>query len=214
MITVCGHEGGLCLKQVLWCLDELDLPFRRIEVAPDGPRPALFSDGGLSLDAPQAVLEHLARRHGGAVLRPATPDEQARAARWLDWSAVALWPDIRTVVAQWLQTTARWRDLPVLRAASARLEDNWALADALLARQPYLAGARFGMADISFGVMAHTWIEVELESRPRLAHFNAWYDRIAARRGFRQYAAVHPDRAYRPAWHSFDIPSDYRETTQ
>jgi glutathione S-transferase len=219
MIKVCGNEGGLCFKQVLWCLDELDLPFQRLDAKPGGIRPALFSDDLHSLAEPQAVLGYLVRKYAGASLMPATPRAGAEAARWLDWSAAALWPDTRTVVAQWLQTAAVQRDQGRLQAASARLEENWAVVDAQLACQSYLAGAFFGLADISFGIMAHTWIEVELEGRPSLPHFNAWYDRIAARPGFRRYAAVHPDRAYRPFGPArpqapFQPRSDNTEATQ
>jgi glutathione S-transferase len=201
MITVAGSEYALPVKEVLWCLDELGLPFACREDAAEaasavfvagsaGPMaPDFITHDGTVLSGWAAIMDHLAHRYGCAGLDVSTMSEHEEINRWLAWSISVLRPDIDTVIEQWVRVTAAQRDHRRLGGASARLAENWHTVDRLLAQRPYVAGNRFTIADIALGVSAYAWIAVELEGRPSLLNFNAWYDRIAARPGFQKYGA-------------------------
>ena len=58
-----------------------------------------------------------------------------------------------------------------------------AILDAELARQPWLSGDAFGIADIPMGVYARTWYGLDIP-RPDLPHVAEWYSRLTRREGF------------------------------
>lgn len=50
MITVWGRENSTNVKKVLWCLEELELPYNRI---PAGGQYGINRDAGLPGDEPE-----------------------------------------------------------------------------------------------------------------------------------------------------------------
>ncbi len=83
MITVWGRENSTNVKKVLWCLEELELPYNRIpaggkyginhdadylEMNPNGLVPCLRDDEtGLVLWESNTIVRYLAAQYGRAV---------------------------------------------------------------------------------------------------------------------------------------------------
>ena len=55
-----------------------------------------------------------------------------------------------------------------------------AILDAQLADRPFLAGERFGVADIAVGCGAHRWLNMPVERVVR-PHVQRWYEALFAR---------------------------------
>lgn len=207
MLTLWGRERGLCVKKVLWCLAELKLDFKRIDAGKqygvtdteeylkmnqNGLVPTLKDDDFVLWES-NAIMRYLALEYGDDALYPSAPRQHGDVNRWLDWQNGALWPDISAAFVQLIRTPAAQRNHDLVKSASARLAKNWAIADAYLENRQFLAGADFTLADIALGVMAETWIYLDLPDKPALPHFAAWYARLQARPGFRQYVNVPPE---------------------
>jgi glutathione S-transferase len=209
MITVWGRERGLCVKKVLWCLEDLELPFERIDAGRqygrtneeeylrmnrNGLVPTLVDDDGFVLWESNAIMRYLALKHGPESFYPREPKLHADCNRWLDWSMGALWPDIVPLFTSLIRTAPEKRDLNAIQVQSTRLAKNWAIADEYLAGKKFITGDYFTIADISLGVLAQTYDIFELDNKPDLPHFSAWYQRISQRPGFKKYAVLPPEQ--------------------
>src|SRR3989344_3157206 len=64
---------------------------------------------------------------------------------------------VRDAVVQWIRTPAGQRDDWLIAASVAATEPLMGLLDAHLARQPFMAGDRFTMADIPVACEIHRW---------------------------------------------------------
>jgi glutathione S-transferase len=78
---------------------------------------------------------------------------------------------------------------PAVAKSAAACAALMAMLDAQLARQPYLSGEAFGLADIPMGTYAHTWFSLPI-ARPSLPHVEAWMERLRTRPAFLEIAAV------------------------
>src|SRR5271155_2321264 len=106
MLTIWGRETSSNVQKVLWACDELDLPFKRIDLGgtfggtrdpaylaknPNGLVPTL-EDGDFVLWESHAILRYLAAGDTENRLLPAGLDRRQRANidRWMDWQLVTL----------------------------------------------------------------------------------------------------------------------------
>lgn len=208
MITVWGRERGLCVKKVLWCLEDLGLKFDRIDAGRqygvtnteeylkmnrNGLVPTLVDDGYVLWES-NTIMRYLAMTYGSQSLYPLSDAKQhAEVNRWLDWSTGALWPDIVPLFTSLIRTAPEKRDMNSVRTQSARLMKNWAIADEYLAGKKFIAGDEFTIADIALGVLAQTYDTFEIDGKPVLPNFDKWYERISERPGFKAYAVLPPE---------------------
>ncbi len=207
MLTVWGRERGVCVKKVLWCLEELHLDFERIDAGKqygvinteeylkmnrNGLVPTLKDDDFVLWES-NAIMRYLALQYGTSSLYPLGAKEHSDVNRWLDWSMGALWPDISTAFVQLIRTPELQRNAAALEAATKNLAKNWTVADEYLAGKSYITGDNFTIADIALGVLAQTWVFLDLKERPSLPNFDAWYKRIEVRDGFQRYAVLPPE---------------------
>jgi glutathione S-transferase len=68
----------------------------------------------------------------------------------------------------------------VIDPSVAKTEALMDILDAHLAGRSYLAGERFGMADIVVGTGAHRWLNMPV-ARAQRPNLQRWYEAIAAR---------------------------------
>jgi glutathione S-transferase len=208
MITIWGRERGLCVKKVLWCLEDLGLQFNRIDAGRqygqtdkeeylrmnrNGLVPTLVEDDGHVLWESNAIMRYLALKHGPQTLYPLEPRAHADVNRWLDWSMGALWPDIVPLFGAMIRTAPEKRDMAAVAVWSARLAKNFGIADEYLAGKKFITGEHFTIADIALGVLAQTWSTFDVE-KPKLPNYEAWYRRISDRPGFQKYAILEPEQ--------------------
>jgi glutathione S-transferase len=194
VLRIWGRSNSINVQKVLWCCEELDVPYDRVDVGgpfggnrepeylrlnPNGLVPTI-SDGGLVLWESNAIVRYLAARHGMGTLCPEDLAARADADRWMDWQLGTLWADFRPAFVGLVRTPPEERDRASIAAAIGQTAGNLALLDAHLAGRDYVTGPSLTMADIPLGVTAYRWFALDVE-RPAMPNLEAWYERLRAR---------------------------------
>jgi glutathione S-transferase len=203
VLTLWGHANSSNVMKVLWLLDELALPYRRIDAGgrfggtgtaeyrarqPLGLVPALEDDGFVLFES-NAILRYLCNAHA-----PASPlyPQQARGRglvdAWLDFQQTALNRPQSVVFLGLVRQAPEARDNAAISAALAEAGRIWAILDARLAAHPCVTGDALTLADIAFGVHAHRWFSMPI-ARPDSPSLRAWYQRLLARPAFQAHCA-------------------------
>src|SRR5262249_53006066 len=81
------------------------------------------------------------------------------------------------------------RDLPAIRKNLARCAEHFRLLDDVLATRPFLAGARFSLADIPAGTSLYRYFELDIE-RPNVPNVTAWYERLRERPAYLEHVMI------------------------
>lgn len=202
MLKIWGRANSVNVQKLLWCCDELSLPFERVdaglqfgrvndpdyrELNPNGQIPTLV-DGTFVLWESNAILRYLAMQYGAASsLYPADPKLRASIDRWLDWSLSTLVPAERPVFLTLVRTAPAERDMEALAANVKTLIARWKVIDGHLQGRFHLEGDRFTIADIVLGAFAKRWFGVEGIERPPMPSLQRWYQRLTQRAAFKKY---------------------------
>lgn len=202
MIKIWGRANSVNVQKVLWCCDELVLPFERIDAGgkfghldepaylamnPNGKVPTL-QDGNFVLWESNAILRYLAMQYGpSSVLYPNEPKVRASIERWLDWSIGTLAPAERPLFLALVRTPPEQRDAAKIATDLAHTAALWTLLDQHLQGRFFLENERFSLADIVLGSFARRWYGLEGVERPVLPNLDRWYQRLTQRQGFRKY---------------------------
>lgn len=199
MIKLWGRLSSINVQKVAWCLDELGLPYERVEAGgqygivdtpeyramnPNGLVPTIEIDGFVMWES-NAIVRHLAAEHGAGTLWPADRLVRADADRWMDWQNTSGTPALRDAFMQLVRTPPGGPDREVVRLSAEKSDRMAAILDERLADRPYLAGESFTVADIACGAQAHRWLHLPIDRSPR-PHLEAWYARLRERPGSRQ----------------------------
>lgn len=199
-----GRVNSVNVQKVLWCLQELDLPYERIDAGmqfglntepaylamnPNGKVP-LLADGDYVLWESNAIIRYLARQYGeGGTLYPPDPKIRGGIDRWLDWSLSTLQPAERPVFWGLVRTPPAERDMAAIREAADAVAALWGIVDRHLAGRRFLEGEVFTLADIVLGAYARRWFGVEGVAKPELPQLQRWHARLAEREGYRRFVA-------------------------
>lgn len=202
MLKIWGRANSVNVQKVLWCCDELGLPFERVdaglqfgrvndpdyrELNPNGQVPTLI-DGAFVLWESNAILRYLAMQYGASsALYPGEPKLRASIDRWLDWSLSTLAPAERPVFMTLVRTPAQDRDMIALASNLKTLVVRWKILDAHLQGRFHIEGDRFTLADIVLGAFAKRWFGVEGIDRPPMPSLERWYQRLTQRAPFKKY---------------------------
>ncbi len=196
-----GRSTSSNVMKVVWALEELGLPYERIDVGgpfgktdtpeygamnPNRLVPTLQEDDFILWES-NAILRYLCTNHPSA-LWPNAPHGRANADRWMDWQQTALNAAAGTVFIGYVRTPEAERDMAAIDGATKTLGKGWAMLDAELARHPYVGNDAFGLADIPLGVHVHRWFALPID-RPDLPHLRAWYDNLLQRPAYRDHVA-------------------------
>lgn len=197
-MRIWGRANSSNVKKVLWCAEELGLPYERIDAGgafgrladpefralnPNGMVPVIEDDGVVAWES-NAIVRYLAARHGAGTLWPEDPAVRVLGDRWMDWVHLMAAP-YATVVGNVVRKAPADRDHAAVAAGIERLSELFARVDAHLAREPYLGGAAFTMADIPLGAYIYAWFEMPIE-RPAMPHLEDWYHRLGTREPYRR----------------------------
>lgn len=198
MLKIWGRHNSSNVRKVLWCAEEIGLPYESVQVGgayggtdepayramnPNGLVPVI-EDHGLPLWESNTIVRYLCARYALDVLYPSDPAERAIGEKWMDWTTSSFAPAFRDLFWGVLRTAPEQRDAPAIAAALERSGQLLARADAALSRQPWLSGERFAMGDIPLGAFAYAWFGMPIE-RPELPHLQAWYERLVQRPAYR-----------------------------
>jgi glutathione S-transferase len=203
MLTVWGRVNSINVQKVLWCCAELALPYERIDAGmqfglndtpeyrrmnPNGLVPTINDDGFVLWES-HAILRYLARKHAPGELWPDALVASADADRWMEWYSTTVWLNVRPVFWNLVRIAPEKRNMAEVEEHRRRLAANLAIVDELLAHRAFIAGERFTVADIPYGVAAFRWFNLPIE-RPALPQLDRWYARICERPAFREHCML------------------------
>jgi glutathione S-transferase len=204
MRRVWGRANSSNVMKVVWLLEELRLPYERIDVGgpfggndtpeyramnPNGVVPTLEEDGFVLWES-NAICRYLcAANASNSPLWPQDARSRANIDRWMDWQQTTLGPP-QTVVFQGLvRTPPERRDNEAIARGVEKAGQIWGLLDRYLARHDFVAGPDFTLADIPLGPHAHRWFSFAID-RPEAPNLRAWYERLLRRPAFRAHVAM------------------------
>ncbi len=175
MLTIWGRRSSFNVQKVMWLIDELDLPHRRIDAGgsfgglddpaflkmnPHGRIPVL-RDGQSIVWESHAILRYLAARFGGASFWSEDPADRSQADRWMDWSQSSLQPDfLNGVFWGFFRTPEDKRNWPAIRSALARCAQHFDQLERQLDGRVLLLGDQLSLADISVGTTLYRYFEL------------------------------------------------------
>jgi glutathione S-transferase len=202
MIVMHGRANSSNVQKVAWLLDELGLPFERLDrggrfgglddpdyraLNPNGLVPTVL-DGDLVLWESHAILRHYARRHPAAGLFPADAAGALRSDMLLDWTTPTLWPPLR-VPYFGVERLGKPLESGEVQEALDQVHAPLEILESLLADRDYVGGAAFGIGDIPPAISLSRWLFLGRDLRP-WPSVDVWYRRCAARRAFQARVIV------------------------
>jgi len=201
MIRIWGRANSVNVKKALWCLEELGLPYERIDAGmqygvvntpeyrrmnPNGVVPTLEEDGFILWES-HSIVRYLAAKYGKGVLWPADERARALANQWMDW-AFTFQGAVRDAFWHLIRTPPEKRDAQAIEKARVKSGELAAILDAALADRLYLAGA-FSMGEIPIGCEVQRWIRLPME-RAKRPNLEAWFERLCARPAFKKIVDI------------------------
>jgi glutathione S-transferase len=203
-ITIWGRANSVNVQKVLWCLQELDLAYERIDAGmafgknrepdylamnPNGRVPTLV-EGDFVLWESNSIMRYLVRAYRPqSSLYPQTPKVRSGVDRWLDWTLSTLQPVDRPVFWALVRTPAEQRDMTAIQKDADAEAEQWRIVDAQLSTRRYIEGDDFTLADIALGAYARRWFGVKGITKPTFANLERWYAQFANRAGFVKFIA-------------------------
>ncbi len=202
MRKIWGRANSANVKKVLWVAEELGLAYERVDAGgafgvvntpeyramnPMGLVPVL-QDGDLTLFESNVIVRYLAAKYGEGRLWIADPGARAEAEVWMDWNHAFATP-FRDVIFGLIRTPPEKRDLAAIDRGIAECARLYAMADAALAKKPWLSGAEFGIGDVPAGAYVHIWFNLPIE-RPDHPHLADWYARLLHRPAYAKVVAT------------------------
>jgi glutathione S-transferase len=182
--------------RALWMAQELGLEYEHVPVEigaagarqpdflkinPNGRLPAIV-DGGFVLFESLAITLYLAKKHAGRGLYPKTLEGEARAWQWSLWSVTEVDRGVNIWSLHAVRLPADERDAAKRAEALQVLEAPFRVLDTAIAKQPYLLGDAFTVADLNVAAVISRAVDMDLSAVPNL---KAWLyrclDRPAAR---------------------------------
>lgn len=206
MLTIYGVYRSRASRNI-WLANEFGLPFKLVpvmqlyrlpdpppadvlhtkspeflKVNPNGHIPTM-DDDGVVLHESLAINLYLARKHGRG-LGPASLTEDGQMTMWALWAAIEVEGHAINIIYHRVSNAGRPMDPNIADAAVEALRAPFAVLDAALAKDGYLVGGRFTVADINVAeVVRYAQAAPELfEAAP---HVKAWLAACQARPAFR-----------------------------
>ena len=198
MLTVWGRVNSVNVKKVLWALEELGLPYERIDAGmqfgvnrtpeylamnPTGLIPTM-RDGSFILWESHSIVRYLCARHAMGTLCPSDPAARADAERWMDW-AFTFQRAIGPVFWNLIRTAPEKRDAKAVEEGRGKSAELLGILDRILSGRTFLGGERLTMGDIPLGCEVQRWMRLPME-RPAFPAVEAWFERLCGRAPFRK----------------------------
>jgi glutathione S-transferase len=187
------------VQKVVWCADELALPYERIDAGgafgindtpeylaknPNGLVPMVEDDDFVIYES-NAVVRYLAAKHAQGSLWPRELRARADVDRWMEWQSTGFTPAMLVAFWQLCRTPPDKRDASAIEGSRVKGEKFSAVLDTHLADREFVAAGHFSPADIVVGCAAHRWLGLPMERAPR-PNIERWYAALKRRPGARQ----------------------------
>ena len=203
MLKLWGRINSINVQKVLWALDELKVPYERIDAGlqfgvvnepfyrkmnPNGRVPTIEDDGFVLWES-NAVVRYLAAKHGAGTLWPNDLRERADADRWMDWTTSTVAPAITPVFWGLIRTPAEKRDLKAIEEGVEKLAQAFQVLEQGLEGRDHVAGRNFTMGDIPLGTFVYRWHALDVK-RPKLPKVEAYYQRLQQRAPYKKHVML------------------------
>jgi glutathione S-transferase len=203
MLEIWGRKNSFNVQKVLWCCEELGIPYRRYDAGglfggtdedeylarnPTGLVPTI-SDGDLTLWESNAIVRYLSASYGAGSLWPEDPAERALADKWMDYQLGTLFPAFKDALLGLVRTPQEQRNPEKIDASVRATAYALSVLDAHLGDNEYVAGPSLTMGDIALGSLLYRWLELEID-RPGLASIRAWHERLTTRPAYQKTVMV------------------------
>ena len=203
MLRILGRLSSVNVQKVVWCADEIGMPYERVDVGgkfggndtpeylaknPNGLVPTIEDDGFVLYES-NAIVRYLAARHAAGTLWPEDVRRRADIDRWMEWQSTAYTPAMWGAFWQLVRTPPEKRDAALVESSRAKSEKLSGILDAHLASRRFITGEEFTPADIVVGCAAHRWLSLPIQREPRPS-LQRWYDDLKSRHGSRQVLSL------------------------
>lgn len=191
MYKLLGRATSGNVQKVIFLFKEMDVPFERTDYGrqfentttpeylamnPTQKVPTLV-DGDLSIWESHTILRYLASKEKSALL-PTDLAARTQVERWMDWLLAALnsaylggFRDAKKPEAERAPDTVK------------NLVAELAVLEKQLAKNPWVAGADFSLADVALGPIVKRCVAFPFDM-PATPHISAWLAKLAGRPAF------------------------------
>jgi glutathione S-transferase len=182
--------------RALWVAKELGLDYQHlpIEIGDDGAKSPEFLainpngrlpvivDGDFVLFESLAITLYLAKKHSSGKLYPATLEGEARAWQWSLWAVTEVDRGVNIWSLHAVRLPPQERSAALREEALKVIASPFKVLDAAVAKQPYLLGKDFTVADLNVAAVISRAADMDLSAWPHLKDWLArCLDRPAAR---------------------------------
>jgi glutathione S-transferase len=211
MLTIYGVYRSRA-SRTIWLADELSLPFKHVpimqryrlpdpppagvvhtrspeflKINPNGHIPSI-DDDGLVLHESLGINLYLAKKHGGP-LAPAGLAEDGKMTTWSLWAAIEVEGHAINIIYHRVSNAGRPMDPKIADEAVKALRGPFAVLDAALAKDGYLVGGRFTVADINVAEVVR-YAQAAPELFANAPHVKGWLATCQARPAFKKMWAA------------------------
>jgi glutathione S-transferase len=158
---------------------------------PFGVIPVLDDDGFLLYES-RAIIRYLDQKLSGSSLTPSDPKARALMDQWISVENSYFSPHVMTIVHQRLLAPMRGAqpDEAVVSKAKSEVAKTLEVAGKALAKQEYLAGGTFSLADVDWmPYVQYLFITGAGDVVTSNEHVGAWWKRVSARPSWVKVAA-------------------------
>ena len=199
MLTIWGRLNSVNVQKVVFCAEELQLDYERIEAGlqhgvvgassyramnPNGLVPTI-REGDFTLWESNAIVRYLAARYGSGMLRPASHKNLAMAEQWMEWTQQVFSPAVGAIFTNTVRMAPEMRNPDAVAAATKQAGEAAKIADQWLSRHDWFAGTEFSFGDIAMGALMWRYLGLDC-ARPETPLLAEWMEALQARDAFRR----------------------------
>ena len=187
--------------RALWMANELGLDYEHLPIEigtagarspeflainPNGRLPFIVDDDFVLFES-LAITLYLAKKHSNGKLYPGTLEGEARAWQWSLWAVTEVDRGVNIWSLHAVRLPPAERDAGRRDEALKVLSAPFKVLDAALAKQQYLLGADFTVADLNVAAVVSRAVDMDLAATPNL---KAWLTRCLERPAARKALAL------------------------
>ncbi len=187
--------------RALWMVDELGLDYQHlpIEIGGAGARAPEFAsvnpngrlpfivDDDFALFESLAITLYLAKKHSSGRLYPGTLEGEATAWQWSFWAIAEVDRGVNIWSLHAVRLPPAERDAALRDEALNAIAAPFKVLDAALAKEPYLLGKDFTVADLNVAAVISRAVDMDLSAWP---HLRRWLLRCLERPAARAALAL------------------------
>jgi glutathione S-transferase len=153
-----------------------------LKINPNGRLPFIDDDGFVLFES-LAITLYLAKKHSPGKLYPAKLEDEARTWQWTSWALNEVDRGVNIWSLHAVRLPAADRDVVKRDEALKVIAAPFKVLDTAVAKQPYLLGNDFTVADLNVAAVISRAIDMDLSAVPNL---KAWLTRCLNRPAARQ----------------------------